>query len=84
LRNHGLLTCGRTIAEAFLYMYWIEKACQIQIQAQAGGSRLVVPAKPVQDRCALQIQAAYNWEAGTIELAAWMRKLDRLDPSYRD
>jgi ribulose-5-phosphate 4-epimerase/fuculose-1-phosphate aldolase len=84
LRNHGLLTCGRTIAEAFLYMYWIEKACQIQIQAQAGGSRLVVPAKPVQDRCALQIQAAYNWEAGTIELAAWMRKLDRVDPSYRD
>lgn len=83
LRNHGLLTCGATIAEAFLYMYWVEKACQIQLQAQAGGSRLIVPTPEVQRRSALQSTTAYGWEPGSVEMQAWMRKLDRIDPSYR-
>jgi ribulose-5-phosphate 4-epimerase/fuculose-1-phosphate aldolase len=40
LRNHGLLTIGRTAAEAFLSMYILERACKIQILAQSGGSEL--------------------------------------------
>src|SRR5437762_10551058 len=41
LRNHGLLTVGRTVAEAFLGMFLLERACKIQILAQAGGGELV-------------------------------------------
>ncbi len=41
LRNHGLLTVGRSVADAFLAMYIFETACQIQIAAQAGGGELV-------------------------------------------
>eukprot|EP01037_Dinobryon_pediforme_P020578 gene20578-21249_t len=57
LRNHGLLTVGRTVGEAFSLMYNLEKACQIQIAAQAGGRPLVVPSANVQQRTASQYAA---------------------------
>jgi ribulose-5-phosphate 4-epimerase/fuculose-1-phosphate aldolase len=47
LSNHGLLTCGRTIREAFDYMYYLERACQIQIAALAGGSKLIIPSQEI-------------------------------------
>lgn len=40
LRNHGLLTCAGSVADAFLYMYIMQKACEIQIKAQSGGNVL--------------------------------------------
>jgi ribulose-5-phosphate 4-epimerase/fuculose-1-phosphate aldolase len=49
LRNHGLLTCGKTIGDAFAEFYHLDLACQIQLQAQASGARLIQPAPSVID-----------------------------------
>jgi len=54
LRNHGLLAAGRTIPEAFDHIYFLERACQAQIAAQAGGGRLVLPPEEVRLRTAAQ------------------------------
>lgn len=56
LRNHGLLTVGRTIGEAFSLMYNLEQACRIQLAAQATGRKLVLPDAAVQDRTAAQYE----------------------------
>jgi ribulose-5-phosphate 4-epimerase/fuculose-1-phosphate aldolase len=83
LRNHGLLTCGRTTAEAFVLMYYLEQACQMQIAAQAGG-RLHVPGEEAKVRVRGQARAAFGGQGvGRLEFAAMKRKLDRLDPSYK-
>ncbi|HEX7559631.1 MAG TPA: class II aldolase/adducin family protein, partial [Usitatibacter sp.] len=47
LRNHGLLTCAPTVADAFLYMYILQKACEVQVLAQAGGGELIPVAQPI-------------------------------------
>lgn len=54
LRNHGLLAVGRHVAEAFHEIYFLERACQAQIQALAGGSKLIFPSTEVCDRTAGQ------------------------------
>ncbi|WP_454691743.1 class II aldolase/adducin family protein [Achromobacter aloeverae] len=63
LRNHGLLTVGETAAEAFSYMFFLERACQVQIAAQSGGAELVYPAQDVMDHTASQWQnrGAEDW-----------------------
>ncbi|MDQ0393374.1 class II aldolase/adducin family protein [Labrys monachus] len=57
LRNHGLLTVGRTVGEAFSLMYGLEQACRIQLAAQASGARLLMPPESVQARTAGQYAA---------------------------
>src|ERR1700733_9919861 len=85
LRNHGLLTCGRSIPEAFQLMYVFESACAIQIRAQSGGSELI-PIQP--DIIATAAEQARLVSTGLgPEKLLWpgpLRRLDRLDPSYRD
>lgn len=56
LRNHGLLAAGRTIAEAFVNIYFLERACQAQIKAQAGGAALICPPEDVCLRTSAQFQ----------------------------
>lgn len=80
LRNHGLLTCGRTIGEAFVLMYELEKACRSQIMAQAGG-KLVVAPHEVAEKSATQ--SSRN-NLGDRPWPAFVRMMDRRDPSYRD
>src|SRR6476619_1973049 len=85
LRNHGLLTVGPTIADAFLRMYTFEASCMIQVRAQSGGSELIPIPKPILDG----IQMARNkvtrgGGSGALAWPALRRKLDRLDPSFRD
>ena len=48
LRNHGTLTVGETVAEAFAVMYWLERSCSTQVAAQAGGGRLRTPDSSIQ------------------------------------
>ena len=57
LRNHGLLAAGRTIPEAFDHIYFLERACQAQVAAQAGGGRLVLPPEAVREHTAAQFNA---------------------------
>lgn len=87
LRNHGLLTAGPTLEEAFIHMYRLNKACEIQIAAQAGGTLLVIPSKNV---CEAAVGMSdefleYDGQAfGRLEFDAYLRLMDKLDPSYRD
>ena len=80
LRNHGLLTCGRTIGEAFCLMYELEKACASQILAQAGGE-LHIPPPEV---CEHSAQQTAGRNTGDASWPAYVRMMDRLDPSFRD
>jgi ribulose-5-phosphate 4-epimerase/fuculose-1-phosphate aldolase len=90
LRNHGLLTCGETVAQAFVRMYRLERACQVQLAAQSTGAKLVVPPRHI---CEISAERSDNFlvaEGGkgysrnpNPEFAALIRLLDRKDPSYR-
>lgn len=88
LRNHGLLTCGDSVAQAFVRMYRLERSCQIQLAAQATGAGLVVPPEKV---CQLSRELSddflgdkgYSRERNP-EFAAMLRLMDRKDPSYKE
>ncbi|KQV79811.1 aldolase [Massilia sp. Root351] len=82
LRNHGLLTCGATIADTFLAMYIFESACQIQLAAQAGGELVHVHPQIVQGVAeAMRVQT--SGMGGAFAWPALIRKLDKLDAGYR-
>ena len=85
LRNHGLLVVGRTVAECFLRLYRLERACQIQVDAAAAGRLHLIP-EEVANRSSNDLdsyQGMQHKPEGEIEFAALMRKLDRTDDSYR-
>jgi ribulose-5-phosphate 4-epimerase/fuculose-1-phosphate aldolase len=82
LRNHGLLTVGRTIADAFLSMYIFETTCQIQIAAQGGGELIVVQTQ-ILDGVAEAARTQTDGLGGAFVWPALLRKLDRIDGSYR-
>src|SRR5258708_1797438 len=84
LRNHGLLTVGRTAAEAFLAMFLLERACKIQILAQAGGPELLGIPDPVLRLVESQVKAATVGQGAALTWPGLLRKLDRIDPSYRE
>jgi ribulose-5-phosphate 4-epimerase/fuculose-1-phosphate aldolase len=81
LRNHGTLTVGKTVAGAFMTMYFLERACAIQIAAMAGGTHLLAPEHPVQE---LVAQQAKMERAGAEKLVwpALIRLLDRKGSTY--
>ncbi len=83
LRNHGLLSAGRTIPEAFIMMYYLEQACRMQIAAQAGND-LHLPSRQVQDLAHKQAMTGLGKALGSREFAALKRKLDREQPDYRN
>ena len=84
LRNHGLLTVGRSAAEAFLGMYALETACRIQVMAQSGGSELIPVASPILQGIRGQVEQATNGMGADLVWPALLRKLDRIDPSYKE
>jgi ribulose-5-phosphate 4-epimerase/fuculose-1-phosphate aldolase len=84
LRNHGLLTVGRTVAEAFLGMFLLERACGIQLLAQSGGSELSPIPKEIIGRVASQLDAVTVGMGATLTWPGLLRKLDRVDPSFRE
>jgi ribulose-5-phosphate 4-epimerase/fuculose-1-phosphate aldolase len=81
LRNHGLLTIGRTVAEAFYWMYYLEQSCRIQVAAQATGARLAIP--PAQMVARVREQAKDSPVKGWLPWQALKRKMDREQPDYR-
>jgi len=84
LRNHGLLTTGPTIADAFLMMYVFETACQIQVMAQSSGGELIQVPQPIVDGIQAQAEQVTKGLGGQLVWPGLLRKLDRTDPSYRD
>lgn len=82
LRNHGLLVVGRSVADAFLKMYTFENACRIQIDAQAGG-KLIEIDPAIRQGLDEVLKVATSGMGADIAWPALLRKLDRLDPSYK-
>ncbi len=82
LRNHGLLTVGRTVADAFLSMYNIESACAIQVRAMAGSSALHRIAEPIIANAFKQAQQVTKSQYGALAWPSLLRKLEREDPGY--
>ncbi len=82
LRNHGLLTVGRTIPDAFLAMYLFESTCRIQIDAQAGGEVIRVDPDILKGMAEVMRTATVGLGAD-LAWPALLRKLERMDPSYR-
>ncbi len=82
LRHHGLLTVGRTVAEAFYWMYYLEQSCRIQIAAQSAGAPLAVA--PAETVARTQRLFDSGPTKGWLPWQALRRKLDREQPGYRD
>ncbi|MDA8051916.1 MAG: class II aldolase/adducin family protein [Rhodospirillales bacterium] len=83
LRNHGLLVGGRSISDTFDQIYFLERACQAQVAALAGGQELVLPPKKVRRHTASQFSD--ESDSDLIELAwqASLRLIERDQPDYR-
>jgi len=83
LRNHGLLTVGPTVADAFAAMYYLETACAIQVRAQAGGGELISVGKDVLDRVAQLVATPRpGGGRGALIWPGLLRRLERRDPTY--
>jgi ribulose-5-phosphate 4-epimerase/fuculose-1-phosphate aldolase len=83
LRNHGLLTVGPTVADAFLAMYVFDATCRIQVRAQAGGGELVAVDPRILAGAKAQMQQVLKGLGGALAWPGLLRRLDRIDPSYR-
>ena len=84
LRNHGVLTVGRTVGEAFNWMHRLELACRAQLAAQATQLPLATVAPEVLEATWNNYQPGTRRPYGVMEWPALLRKLDRMDRSYRD
>ncbi len=84
LRNHGLLTVAETIADAFQAMYIFETTCMIQVRALAGGRELIQIPQPILDGAQAQAKAVTKGLGGNLAWPGLLRKLDRIDRSFRD
>ncbi len=83
LRSHGLLTVGESAADAFLSMYMLQRACEIQIMAQSGGGELIHLPAPYVAAIQTQAKAVLNNVGAGLAWPGLLRKLDRTDPSYK-
>ena len=81
LRNHGLLTCADTVGGAFMLMYYLERACEIQMQVHASGQAVQLPTDEICERAA---QQTLQFPEGKHEWPAIRRLIDQESPDYRD
>lgn len=84
LRNHGLLTVGPTVADAFLSMFLLERACRIQILAQSGGRELITIPKEILAQIRAQEMVVTKGGPGRLVWPGLLRKLDRMKANYQD
>jgi ribulose-5-phosphate 4-epimerase/fuculose-1-phosphate aldolase len=85
LRNHGTLAVGRTCADAFMRMYYLERACSMQVRTRILGHDDYPTAAPVIDKnVALGQASGMTYLADNLLWPAMLRKLDRIDPSFRE
>lgn len=82
LRNHGTLVCGRSVAEAYVLMETLDRACGMQLKAQSSGVRLVRPSDAVCRKTYKELVGDGAPE-GALEWPALLRRLDAIDPSYK-
>ena len=83
LRNHGLLTVGNTVADAWYNMYLFETACTLQVRAQSGGADLVPIPEHIRATASEQLrQATLDKGPGALVWPGLLRRLDRVMPGY--
>lgn len=84
LRNHGLLSWGRNLAEAFAYLWTLNRACEVQVAGAALGPARAIDAA-IQEKCARDsLQFDPRFGAGRDVFDALVRRVDRIDPDYRN
>ena len=83
LRNHGVLTVGKTIADAFLNVYLFEAACTIQVRAQSGGGELIMIPQAIINGAQQQARTVTKSLGGMLAWPGLLRRLERQDSSYR-
>jgi ribulose-5-phosphate 4-epimerase/fuculose-1-phosphate aldolase len=84
LRNHGILTVGATIPDAFLLMYLFEAACTIQIRAQSTHGELITVDPKIVAGATMAMKQVTRSQGAALAWPGLLRKLDRIDQSYRD
>jgi ribulose-5-phosphate 4-epimerase/fuculose-1-phosphate aldolase len=84
LRNHGLLTCGRSVGEAFNWMHRMELSCRAQLAAMACNTPLQPVSQQVLHETFMNYQPQTRRPFGVMEWPGLLRMLDRMDPSFRD
>ena len=82
LRNHGVLACGPTVAEAFNMQYMLEQACKVQVDTMTSGTELVLPSRNAVEQAAHMFAPDVRRAFGVLEWEALRRLLDKEDPSY--
>lgn len=82
LRNHGLLTVGASVADAFLAMYIFEAACAIQVRAMAGGGELLPIPAPILAGIRAQAAQVTRGLGGALAWPSLLRRLQRHNPGY--
>ncbi|HDZ55984.1 MAG TPA: class II aldolase/adducin family protein [Pseudomonas xinjiangensis] len=82
LRNHGLMTCGKSVSEAFLGMYTLQRCCEIQVNAQAGGSELLTIPQAILDGARESMRKVTRGAGSGIAWPALLRKLQRVNPGF--
>ncbi|MFC4698959.1 class II aldolase/adducin family protein [Glaciecola siphonariae] len=83
LRNHGLLTCADSVADAFLAMFILQRSCEIQIQAQSTGVDLKLIPAPILAGIQAQAEQVTRSAGGMLAWPGILRKLDRECPDYK-
>lgn len=81
LRNHGLLTCGETVGAAFMRMYYLERACKVQLQVMSTGQAVDLPSAELCEHAAGQLT---RFPAGQFEWPALVRLVEARFPDFRD
>lgn len=86
LRNHGLLTLGETVSHAFTRLYYLEQACEVQLDVMKTGRPIRLPTPETCEHTAQQWEAGIEGMRDSVlpEWPAYLRMLDRIDPSFRD
>lgn len=82
LRNHGLLTCAENIADAFLNMFILQRACEVQLLAQAGGAELIPISQPIVDGIKQAAKQVTRNAGGKLAWPGLLRKLERIGAPY--
>ena len=83
LRNHGLLTCGETIGEAFILMYYLDKTCKNQLDTMSTGKPVIVPSDNIMEYAAGQYEDP-RFRLGHHEWPALLRLLDQKNSIYKN
>ncbi len=83
LRNHGLLTCADTISDAFLFMFLLQRSCEIQIQAQSTGQSMISIDDKILAGIREQASQVTKSAGGALAWPGILRKLDRLCPEFK-